>query len=736
MEVIVLDDDSDECDHISKVERVSARDDTEGCGRPAKRQRQEPSSKWAHKAVPSSISVSHVSDTVQEPSTTEAPLQPGSAAADDAESPSLSPQQQEVEDLVKEGKNVFFTGNAGTGKSFLLNRIIEFFRQDYGPDFNASVAVTAATGIAATHISGTTLHSQTGCGVPQTVEDFDRMWKPQSRDRWRKMKVLIIDEISMISAEMFHQLEHHARMIRGVQEPFGGVQLVLSGDYFQLPPIERRWTSGMTKSAFMNRGYTFQCPAWNTCKLHQVLLTKVWRQRNPEFVRMLNNIRTGNGKGAIQELLQQCSRPLPEQNGVKPTQLFSRNADVDTVNAEELRALQGEEAVMEGLDSVEVAPAKQEGDGGGSNYAAEEQLWRHEFFRDCMAPKQACFKVGAQVMLLRNLELTGNDRMLVNGSRGVITRFITKTEHVKEMVGLRHGTGPVPGTPVPQGAEAGKLEASIQNLHKWPGTVLPVVKFVNGREEVLVPETFTADVAAVGVCKRLQVPLKLAWALTIHKCQGLTLDLAKVSLRGVFAEGQAYVALSRVRSLEGLQILDSSPNCVKTSATVQKFYECLLRGEEYTDGCWEEWQNNHPADLAAKGGGAQGGASGGGGRGSCFKCGQPGHWANQCPGATPSQGAGPSQEAPSTQRKFTNPYSSSNRGRGGAGRSGGPTGRGSGGSTPGGRSGGIASFFSVGPGRASPGGRGGATSRGAGGAGRGSCFKCNQSGHWASQCPN
>lgn len=93
MEVIVLDDDSDECDHISKVERVSARDDTEGCGRPAKRQRQEPSSKWAHKAVPSSISVSHVSDTVQEPSTTEAPLQPGSAAADDAESPSLSPQQ-------------------------------------------------------------------------------------------------------------------------------------------------------------------------------------------------------------------------------------------------------------------------------------------------------------------------------------------------------------------------------------------------------------------------------------------------------------------------------------------------------------------------------------------------------------------------------------------------------------------------------------------------------------------
>ncbi|KAA6419235.1 MAG: DNA repair and recombination PIF1 [Trebouxia sp. A1-2] len=528
--------------------------------------------------------------------------------------------QQQVEDLVKEGKNVFFTGNAGTGKSFLLNRIIEHFRQDYGEDFNACVAVTAATGIAATHISGTTLHSQTGCGVPQTIEDFDRMWKPQSRDRWRKMKVLICDEISMISAEMFHQLEHHARMIRGVEKPFGGVQLVLSGDYFQLPPIERRWSAGMDKSAFMNRGYTFQCPAWTQCNLHQVLLTKVFRQRNPEFVRMLNDIRTGNGRTAIQQLLQLCTRPLPEQNGIKPTQLFSKNADV-ALEGEEFLALSNskinikfqafDQAVMDGLDSVEVAPAKTEGD-SQSSIAAEEQLWRHEFFRDCLAPKKAAFKVdGSHVMLLRNLELTGNDRMLVNGSRGVITKFVPKDEHVKEMVGLRHRQGATPGAPVPQGAEAGKLEQAIQSLHKWPGTVLPVVKFVNGREEVLLPELFTADVAAVGV------PLKLAWALTIHKCQGLTLDLAKVSLKGVFAEGQAYVALSRVRSLEGLQILDCSPNCVKVSAIVQRFYECLLRGDDYKDGCWEDWQNNHPADLAARG--VQQGGAAGGGRGNCFK---------------------------------------------------------------------------------------------------------------------
>ncbi|DBA72022.1 TPA: hypothetical protein ACH3X2_14301 [Trebouxia sp. C0005] len=727
MDVIVLDGNSDEDDQQFKIQESPSNPGPPSRPRASKRRKTDLSSTHVSDTVDPSEDVDHISDTVLEPSATEAPLAPAAVHTGEAESPTLSPQQQQVEDLVKEGKNVFFTGNAGTGKSFLLNRIIEHFRQDYREDFNACVAVTAATGIAATHISGTTLHSQTGCGVPQTIEDFDRMWKPQSRDRWRKMKVLICDEISMISAEMFHQLEHHARMIRGVEKPFGGVQLVLSGDYFQLPPIERRWSAGMDKSAFMNRGYTFQCPAWTQCNLHQVLLTKVFRQRNPEFVRMLNDIRTGNGRTAIQQLLQLCTRPLPEQNGIKPTQLFSKNADVDTVNAAELSALEGEEAVMDGLDSVEVAPAKTEGD-SQSSIAAEEQLWRHEFFRDCLAPKKAAFKIGAQVMLLRNLELTGNDRMLVNGSRGVITKFVPKDEHVKEMVGLRHRQGATPGAPVPQGAEAGKLEQAIQSLHKWPGTVLPVVKFVNGREEVLLPELFTADVAAVGVCKRLQVPLKLAWALTIHKCQGLTLDLAKVSLKGVFAEGQAYVALSRVRSLEGLQILDCSPNCVKVSAIVQRFYECLLRGDDYKDGCWEDWQNNHPADLAARG--VQQGGAAGGGRGNCFKCGQPGHWANQCPGATPSQGGGLSQDAPPTQRKFTNPYSSSNRGRGTSGAT--PV-RGSG---PRGRSGasGIGAYFNAGPARASPGGRGGAAARGAGG-GRGVCFKCNQPGHWASNCP-
>ncbi|KAL4451826.1 hypothetical protein ABPG75_007488 [Micractinium tetrahymenae] len=621
-----------------------------------------------------------------------------------AVSPSLSEEQQHVLELVREGKNIFFTGDAGTGKSFLLNAIIEDLRDEFGAEFGQRVAVTAATGIAATHIQGSTLNSALGCGAPRTMNDFGRMWKRENRARLEALQVLIVDEISMISAEMFHTLEAMVRALSGVDKPFGGLRLVMCGDFFQLPPIVTRHQPGAVQpGTFLNRGLTFQCPAWRSCNLECVVLTKVWRQADTTFVSILNAVRFGNNAAAAQ-LFAQRRGPLAERDGIKPTQLYSRNADVDRVNAQELARLPGQAVTCMAQDDVMLAADLDPSRGQSLPYAERqrdmERLRGHEFFRDCLAAKTCQLKVGAQVMLVKNLELTGNTRMLVNGSRGVVTKFITLAEYTgqlsKELEAAKRelkkgGAGAAfdalesaasPGPGADRGAAAGKqmdqLQRKLERARSWadPKAAVPVVKFLNGRELPLGPQLFTAELPGVGQCSREQIPLKLAWSITIHKCQGMTLDLARVSLRDCFAEGQAYVALSRVRSLEGLQVLDFAPGCVKTNQTALRFHQALKAGQPYScDAEWEAWQRQHPCtppvDPARGAGGAAAGAadwqqgrdhgrqaaapygSGGGGGVTpgasgragdiCFRCKQPGHWSSACPlnGGSGSHSAAP-----------------------------------------------------------------------------------------------
>ncbi|CAL8463664.1 g3198 [Coccomyxa elongata] len=756
-----------------------------------------PSSK---RKLPASM-VTHVSDTVCEQTG-------GEEFSGEGNSHQLSDEQRKILDMVGEGCNVFFTGNAGTGKSFLLNRVIDLLRRRFGRDFAESVAICAATGIAATHIGGTTIHSTAGCGVPGVVEDFGRMWKPITSRKLQKLKVLILDEISMVSAEFFAQIEQAMRRIRFTDKPFGGIQLVLCGDYFQLPPIVKRWTTGMPENSFLNRGFTFQAPAWKVCQLTQVLLTKVWRQKDQAFVNILNDIRCGrNTEAAVGALVQLCSRPLPEVAGIKATQLFAKNADVDAVNRRELDALPGELVRLEGLD--EVLPLDNE-EGSAAYRQQKEQLKRNEFYRDCMAPINAEFKVGAQVMLLKNLELdTSANEMLVNGSRGVVTSFKTKEECMRllsEWAGLdpahinnggeaehrnavreSHAPGDAQtaaaqsaaggpaqpaGGPAADGAAAAaaalgfplatvlfdttKTDTYRQTLGRWPGTKVPVVRFLNRRERLMLPEVFKSEVATTGVCQRIQVPLRLAWSLTIHKCQGLTLDLAKVSLKGMFAEGQAYVALSRVRSLDGLQILDWAPGCAKTSEVVKRFYACLEAGEEYSDDAWREWQTKLPSLLqegppapssqpeqgAANGRGyGRRGGGGGGGRGNCFKCGEAGHWSSACPGAgrgaTNRGRAQQSEPYNSGGAAFTPGSWSASRASQSMASAGGRGSRGGAAAGRGRAAGrGIAAYFSVsnaGTG-AKPAPATAAPSRSAA-IREGNCYKCGGQGHWASKCP-
>ncbi|KAI3437869.1 hypothetical protein D9Q98_000315 [Chlorella vulgaris] len=628
----------------------------------------------------SNTGITHVSETVMPSGSQE-------ACGSQVDSPTLSAEQLRVIELVKQGKNVFFTGDAGTGKSFLLNHIIAELRTIYGDDVSA-VGISAATGIAATHISGSTLHSVLGCGAPRTIDDFEKMWG--SSQRIRALKVLIIDEVSMVSAEFFQMLETMVKQIRGLDAPFGGLQLVLSGDYFQLPPISNAARPGTPANAFLNRGYTFQCPAWSRCNLECVLLTKIWRQADQEFVRLLNAIRFGDNAAAA-ELARRCSRALPDHGSIKPTQLFSRNADVDRVNADELARLPGTPAVCEALDEVtlqdELAAlrgAKPDRPLSSTDRERDrDRLRRHEFFRDCMAADKLQLKVGAQVMLLKNLEL-GVSHSLVNGSRGVVARIITRTEFIEQLQQeistlkrklKRDDSGqaaPGAGSPHTQHQDVGKrLDSALRQMQvtqRWgtPTSSVPVVKFLHGRIMALGVETFTSELAGVGMCSRTQIPLKLAAALTVHKCQGLTLDLCRVSLRGMFAEGQAYVALSRCRTLEGLQVTDYSPGCAKTSQTVIRFDQALRSGVEYVDDAWQQWQRAHKCvappprvmsdavliggirvGTRIPGGGAYGRGSGapgtqpyaGGGAGMggakatdiCYRCKQPGHWGSNCP---------------------------------------------------------------------------------------------------------
>jgi len=552
-------------------------------------------------------------------------------------SPELSQEQAEVVRLVcDEGRNVFFTGNAGTGKSFLLEHIIRRLRAKYGEaEFKERVAVTATTGIAATHIGGQTLNAALGVGALNSYRDFRGMFAPQFRARIRKWRVLIVDEVSMMSGELLEELERRLCELRRapatqramlmasngigfgpvnaasstsfVEPPAGGLQMVFSGDFYQLPPVSKDIRGATPPDAFLNFGYAFFAPAWTRCALAHVMLRRVFRQRDEALVGALNSIREGRdskrARNALRLIVRTCMRPLLAEEGgdekerrVVPTQLFSRNKDVDEMNDLQLRAVAPDRDDMVRFTARdEVFPqtsriVADEEDGSASTVAptsaaptakktipemfaqraraaekkrvqlqrheirrAEEALLRSDFFRDALVRRTVDVCVGAQVMLLKNLD-TANAR--VNGSRGVVVDFVEVSALVFDD-SLRARV-------------CGGLDEAT--LDVWSGARLPVVRFTDGADLIVPPVRFCVQYTSLGECARTQVPLKLAWAITVHKSQGMSLDAVRVSLRSMFAVGQAYVALSRARSLEGLEVLDWDMECLRTHPAVVQFY--------------------------------------------------------------------------------------------------------------------------------------------------------------------
>lgn len=302
-----------------------------------------------------------------------------------------------------------------------------------------------------------------------------------------------------------------AKEVRRNDRPFGGIQLILCGDFFQLPPVvklESRNVFDTKEQKPINR-FCFQSKSWDSCVQACYELKKIYRQKDPMFVEILNNIRIGRVTPEITSKLLSTAGQKIESNGILATQLCSHTKDADFINQSKLASLTTPEKVFESTDS--------------------DVYLKQTLDNQLPVPHRLVLKVGAQVMLLKNINLSTG---LVNGARGVISHY---------------------------------------------SEGFPVVKLKNKLEYIARPEKWSIKTPSGGILQRKQVPLKLAWAFSIHKSQGLTLDCLEMSLSKVFEAGQAYVALSRAQSLESLRILDFDAKQVFADPVVLQFYRNFRR---------------------------------------------------------------------------------------------------------------------------------------------------------------
>jgi ATP-dependent DNA helicase PIF1 len=438
----------------------------------------------------------------------------------------LTDEQLAVIDHLLEGENVFLTGSGGVGKSYLLSAIYTEFpglKRRFMAAKGAAVPklpriqMCALTGCAALLLGhkAKTLHSWAGIGLGKgTVSElYTKIRRNQKAMRnWLCTDLLIIDEISMMTAELLDKLNQIAKKVRSNRSPFGGIQILLVGDFYQLPPVNKSDEQTM---------FAFESAAWKECITSSIELTVIQRQKDEVFQKVLKEARVGKlSKESCGILTEREGRDW-RGNKIRPTLLFPRRAEVDMINDSNLRALTGRRYTYNArlVYDGKVPDGFTETDEGFQRALSY-------FDSDAAYSKQLELIKDAQVMLIANID---PDSGLVNGSRGVIVDFC-------------------------------------------PSTELPIVEFLNGIKRPIGNHTWPIE--DYEFVSRSQVPLRLAWASTVHKAQGTTLDSALVDIgSGVFEYGQAYVALSRVRNLDALYVYDFDPLAFKAHPKVLEFYK-------------------------------------------------------------------------------------------------------------------------------------------------------------------
>ena len=435
----------------------------------------------------------------------------------------LNAEQNAVIEEVDAGHNVFITGPGGTGKTFLIRHICRHLEAK-----NKKVAITSLTGMASLLIGdkARTIHSWSGLGIGnRAVEEsfqFIRVKHKKAKEAWRETDTLIIDEISMMSDEFFEKLDAIAKLLRNSDKPFGGIQVLCFGDFYQLPPI--------------NTKFVFESAKWNEVLDSIVNLETIYRQKDPVFQKMLNEVRVGIVSDETDRLLKSRIGLDFSKEEIQPTKIFTRRAMVDKIN-------------KEGLDVIKTEARTYKISTKGSCSSTSIKSAIEKMDDNAQYEKELVLKVGAQVMLIANINVEAG---LVNGRLGIVTKFIDAHTEMADKMNKN-------GIPV---------KVPVQHPEKVR------VRFKNKQEEEIgIHEWKLENHESVS---RNQIPLILAYAITIHKSQGSTLDSAYIDIgSSVFEYGQAYVALSRVKSLDALYLHDYSRGAIRAHPKVREYYESI-----------------------------------------------------------------------------------------------------------------------------------------------------------------
>jgi ATP-dependent DNA helicase PIF1 len=491
----------------------------------------------------------------------------------------LSPSQQEALDIIMRGNNVFITGEAGSGKSFLIQHIVRKFRR-----MRRVHALTATTGVAAWHINGVTLHRFAGVGMGNydgaVLYNMIRT-NAEKLERWRKVQTIIIDEISLCDTEFFEKLESLARKIRGNNAVFGGIQIILVGDYFQCPPIMK----GKAMNAIK---YLFESPLWQKLQIRMISLKTNFRQSNDtQFHNLLEHIKLGQLTEEDHLLLKtRLINKRKEEEEKKAggggdggyhghdgsenrIKLCSLREDAKHINLRELALLPGEGQHYKGKHTLynDSGIAITEKMIKLMNKKQLDDYERRMAQRDQPTDEEISLKIGAKVILCCNLNVK---RGLYNGSRGIVIGFQREEEEENKGEYEEKEEKEEKECKVSHNDEEEKKEEEEEENHER--VLWPLVKFDNNQTVLIMPHKWERRYYDRVESSFIQLPLLLCYAITIHKSQGLTLSPIEFDMK-FFAPGLGYVAFSRAPSLNNIFLNNIDIKSIRTDPAVIQFYK-------------------------------------------------------------------------------------------------------------------------------------------------------------------